>query len=145
MPPCERLSATLPCGVGSVCPIPGRFVLLGHFAKPNPHWRHLQAAPRALAMFMGPHAYQSPRIYPDLQRVPSWNYLTVHCKVQARLVEDRTLRAALFNVSLENDRVMLCGSPHMLRDTRKLLEDAGFKEGSNNEPGHYVVEKALVG
>jgi transcriptional regulator len=48
----------------------GRFVLLGHFAKPNPHWRHLQAAPQGLAMFMGPHAYQSPRIYPDLQRVP---------------------------------------------------------------------------
>jgi transcriptional regulator len=66
----------------------GRFVLLGHCAKPNPHWRYLQARPRALAMFHGPHAYQSPKIYPDLQRVPSWNYLAVHCEVQARLVED---------------------------------------------------------
>ena len=66
----------------------GRFVLLGHVAKPNPHWRHLQARPRALAMFHGPHAYQSPKIYPDRQRVPSWNYLAVHCEVQARLVED---------------------------------------------------------
>ena len=47
--------------------------------------------------------------------------------------------------SLENDRVMLCGSPHMLRDTRKLLDDLGFQEGSNNAPGHYVVEKAFVG
>jgi ferredoxin--NADP+ reductase len=47
--------------------------------------------------------------------------------------------------SLENDRVMLCGSPHMLRDTRKLLDDLGFQEGSNNSPGHYVVEKAFVG
>jgi ferredoxin--NADP+ reductase len=47
--------------------------------------------------------------------------------------------------SIENDRVMLCGSPHMLRDTRELLDGLGFKEGSNNEPGHYVVEKAFVG
>jgi transcriptional regulator len=65
-----------------------QFVLWGHCAKPNPHWRFLQARPQALAVFMGPHAYQSPKIYPDLARVPSWNYLAVHCKVEARLVED---------------------------------------------------------
>jgi ferredoxin--NADP+ reductase len=47
--------------------------------------------------------------------------------------------------SVENDRVMLCGSPHMLRDTRELLDSLGFKEGSNSDPGHYVVEKAFVG
>jgi transcriptional regulator len=66
----------------------GRFVLWGHCAKPNPHWRHLQARPKALAVFNGPHGYQSPKIYPDLQRVPSWNYLAVHCTVEARLIED---------------------------------------------------------
>ena len=64
------------------------FVLLGHCAKPNPHWRYLQARPDALVTFMGPHAYLSPSVYPDLQRVPTWNYLTVHCRVRARLVED---------------------------------------------------------
>jgi transcriptional regulator len=73
----------------------GRFHLLGHCAKPNPHWRYLQERPQALAVFMGPHAYQSPRIYPDLLRVPSWNYLTVHCKVRARLVEDPAGKDAL--------------------------------------------------
>jgi transcriptional regulator len=73
----------------------GRFVLLGHVAKPNPHWRHLQAWPQGLAMFMGPHAYQSPRIYPDAQRVPSWNYLAVHCKVRARLIESAEAKDAL--------------------------------------------------
>ena len=26
-------------------------------------------------------------MYPDLTRVPTWNYLAVHCTVQARLVE----------------------------------------------------------
>lgn len=66
----------------------GRFFLLGHCAKPNAHWRYLQARPRALVTFMGPHAYQSPKIYDDRQRVPSWNYLAVHCKVDAKLVDD---------------------------------------------------------
>jgi ferredoxin--NADP+ reductase len=46
--------------------------------------------------------------------------------------------------STENDRVMLCGSPNMLRDTRALLEKAGMKEGSSNNPGHYVIERAFV-
>jgi transcriptional regulator len=66
----------------------GGFVLLGHCAKPNPHWKYLQARPEALVTFMGPHAYLSPAVYPDLQRVPTWNYLTVHCRVRAQLVED---------------------------------------------------------
>jgi ferredoxin--NADP+ reductase len=47
--------------------------------------------------------------------------------------------------SVEHDRMMLCGSPHMLRDTRTLLEGMGMTEGSNSAPGHYVVEKAFVG
>jgi transcriptional regulator len=65
-----------------------QFTLWGHCAKPNAHWRYLQARPKALAVFAGPHGYQSPKIYPDLARVPSWNYLAVHCAVEARLVED---------------------------------------------------------
>ncbi|MRD49637.1 FMN-binding negative transcriptional regulator [Caenimonas koreensis DSM 17982] len=66
----------------------GEFVLWAHCAKPNPHWRYLRARPQALVTFLGPHAYLSPQIYPDLARVPSWNYLAVHCKVEARLVEE---------------------------------------------------------
>jgi len=46
--------------------------------------------------------------------------------------------------STESDRVMLCGSPNMLRDTRALLEKVGMKEGSSNDPGHYVIERAFV-
>lgn len=65
----------------------GQWVLLGHCAKANPHWRYMQARPQALVAFMGPHAYLSPKVYPDLARVPSWNYLAVHCRVQATLVE----------------------------------------------------------
>ncbi len=63
-------------------------VLLGHCARPNAHWRYLQTRPRALVSFMGPQAYLSPRVYPDLARVPTWNYLAVQCTVQARLIDD---------------------------------------------------------
>jgi transcriptional regulator len=65
-----------------------QLVLLGHVAKPNPHWRYLQARPQAVVTFLGPHAYMSPQVYPDLARVPTWNYLAVHCTVLATLVED---------------------------------------------------------
>jgi transcriptional regulator len=66
----------------------GQFVLLGHVAKPNAHWRYLEARPRAVAVFLGPHAYLSPKVYPDLARVPTWNYLAVHCTVEATLIDE---------------------------------------------------------
>ncbi len=72
-----------------------RLVLLGHVAKPNPHWRYLQARPQAVVTFMGPHAYMSPQVYPDLARVPTWNYLTVHCTVQATLIEEPSAKDEL--------------------------------------------------
>lgn len=72
-----------------------QLVLLGHVAKPNAHWRYLQARPQAVVTFLGPHAYMSPKVYPDLARVPTWNYLAVHCVVQARLVEEPAAKDAL--------------------------------------------------
>lgn len=72
-----------------------RLLLLGHVAKPNPHWRHLQARPQALVTFMGPQAYMSPTVYPDLARVPTWNYLAVHCTTEASLVEDEQAKDRL--------------------------------------------------
>ncbi|MDD5336151.1 MAG: FMN-binding negative transcriptional regulator [Rhodoferax sp.] len=65
-----------------------QLLLLGHCAKPNPHWRYLKARPQAVVTFLGPHAYLSPQVYPDLARVPTWNYLAVHCTVQASLIEE---------------------------------------------------------
>ncbi|SEA04333.1 FMN-binding negative transcriptional regulator [Variovorax sp. YR216] len=73
----------------------GGWSLLGHCAKPNPHWRYLQARPKAVASFLGPHAYLSPSVYPDLARVPTWNYLAVHCTVEARLIETPDEKDAL--------------------------------------------------
>ena len=70
-------------------------LLLGHVARGNPHWKLLQGGAKAVVTFMGPHAYMSPKVYPDLVRVPTWNYLAVHCTVQARLIEDLPAKDAL--------------------------------------------------
>ena len=47
-------------------------------------------------------------------------------------------------LDLETDRIMMCGSPAMLEDLRKLFESRGFTEGSHSAPGHFVIEKAFV-
>lgn len=44
----------------------------------------------------------------------------------------------------DEDRVMLCGSPEMLKDTRALLDKRGFTEGNMSRPGHHVIERAFV-
>jgi ferredoxin/flavodoxin---NADP+ reductase len=43
-----------------------------------------------------------------------------------------------------DDRVMICGSPGMLKDTVAILEGRGFGEGSSDVRGHYVIERAFV-
>lgn len=57
----------------------GGLRLWGHFARTNPHWRHLRDGADVLAAFMGPNAYVSPRCYtaPD---VPTWNYGVVQAR-----------------------------------------------------------------
>ncbi|WP_066266186.1 FMN-binding negative transcriptional regulator [Hydrogenophaga palleronii] len=65
----------------------GTLTLLGHCARPNPHGRYLRARPKAVVSFLGPHAYMTPRVYPDLARVPTWNYLAVQATVEARFVD----------------------------------------------------------
>ena len=42
------------------------------------------------------------------------------------------------------DRVMICGSPAMLKDLVALLQARGFVEGTSNQPGDYVIERAFV-
>src|SRR3546814_18011242 len=42
------------------------------------------------------------------------------------------------------DRVMICGSVAMLRDATKIVEGLGFVDGSNANPGDFVIEKAFA-
>ncbi len=78
----------------------GALHLLGHLARPNPQCQHLKVRPRAVVTFLGPQAYMSPKVYPDLQRVPTWNYVALHAKVDVTLVhaeddKDRLLKCLI--------------------------------------------------
>ncbi|MES2511595.1 MAG: ferredoxin--NADP reductase [Pseudomonadota bacterium] len=48
------------------------------------------------------------------------------------------------NLDVGNDRVMICGSPHMLKDLKHMLETRGFTEGTTSKPGDFVVERAFA-
>ncbi|MBG6073634.1 MULTISPECIES: FMN-binding negative transcriptional regulator [unclassified Polaromonas] len=64
------------------------FTLLGNFAGGNSHCRYFRDRLQAVVNFLGPHAYLSPTVYPDLACVPTWNYVAVHCTVQATQMDD---------------------------------------------------------
>ncbi len=75
-------------------------VLLGHCARANPQAQLLATQPKALVSFMGPHAYMSPGVYTDKQRVPTWSYLAVQAKVLTRIIDphedrDRLLKCLI--------------------------------------------------
>ncbi|MEG8098645.1 ferredoxin--NADP reductase [Candidatus Liberibacter brunswickensis] len=44
----------------------------------------------------------------------------------------------------DTDRVMICGSPGMIVDVKKILLTKLFREGSNSRPGTFVVERAFA-
>ena len=76
--------------------------LLGHCARGNPLWRYLQQRPLALACFMGPQAYLSPQVYPDIQRVPTWCYLAVQARVETRLLDGDEAKDALLKQLIQD-------------------------------------------
>jgi ferredoxin/flavodoxin---NADP+ reductase len=42
------------------------------------------------------------------------------------------------------DRIMICGSPGLLKDLKQILDVRGFKEGNTTTPGDFVIERAFV-
>ena len=48
-------------------------------------------------------------------------------------------------LNLETDRIMICGSMDMLKDTQNILDKAGLTHGSGHTPAQYCWEKAFVG
>jgi ferredoxin--NADP+ reductase len=63
-----------------------------------------------------------------------------------KLIENGGLFKALNAPAFDpvSDRIMICGSVPMLHDTKALAEAHGFIEGSNHEPGTFVVERAFA-
>jgi ferredoxin--NADP+ reductase len=52
--------------------------------------------------------------------------------------------AGLAPLEAAHDRVMICGSPALVHDTRALLAAKGFAEGNYGERGQFVVDTAFV-
>lgn len=62
------------------------------------------------------------------------------------LLETGKLQADLGLPALDpvDDRVMICGSPGLLKDLKLMLAGQGFKEGNTTAPGDFVIERAFV-
>ena len=79
--------------------------------------------------------------YPSVTREPFHTQGRITALIESgRMFNDLGLPP----LSPESDRVMLCGSEAMNAEITALLERKGFVEGSNHDPGSYVVEKAFV-
>jgi ferredoxin--NADP+ reductase len=91
--------------------------------------------------FLGESVREKLIYYPTVTREPFSNTGRI-----TDLIENGKLfsEIRLPSFSIEHDRIMLCGSSAMLRDTRALLDARGFEEGNQSNPGHYVVERAFV-
>jgi ferredoxin--NADP+ reductase len=91
--------------------------------------------------FLGPLIQDKLIYYPTVTREPFRNRGRVTDLVETgQLFED----IGLPKLDIEQDRIMLCGSPGMLEELRTMLESRGFAEGSHSEPGHFVIEKAFA-
>ncbi len=71
----------------------GQIVLDMHMAKNNPQWKEF-FDDEVMVVFSGPHAYVSPRLYEEQERVPTWNYAAVHAYGVPKLIEDRKAKHA---------------------------------------------------
>jgi ferredoxin--NADP+ reductase len=79
--------------------------------------------------------------YPTVTREPFRNQGRVTTLLDnGKLSSDLGLPA----FSREDDRVMICGSPGMLKDVVTILEARGCQEGNTDGAGEYVIERAFV-
>ncbi len=91
--------------------------------------------------FLGDMISSKLRYYPTVTREAYKNMGRV-----TELMESGKMFADLGVPTLdaEHDRVMICGSPGMLRDLKHMLETRGFKEGNTSTPGAFVIERAFA-
>ncbi|MFN5048444.1 ferredoxin--NADP reductase [Roseateles sp.] len=91
--------------------------------------------------FLGEFVSKQLLYYPTVTREPFRNQGRI-----TDLLEQGKIEAdlGLPKLDVANDRVMICGSPGMLKDLKTMLETRGFVEGSTQTPGHFVIERAFV-
>ncbi len=91
--------------------------------------------------FLGEMARQQLKYYPTVTREDFATQGRIPDLIESgRMARD--LGVPELNPQL--DRVMLCGSPQMLKSIKEVLEKRGFNEGNTTTPGDFVVERAFV-
>ncbi len=92
--------------------------------------------------FLGEVVRDKLHYYPTITREPHPNHGRLTTLIQSgKLSNDLNLP----KLDAKEDRVMVCGSPGMLADTRHLLDSNGFQISAHiGEPGDYVIERAFV-
>jgi len=90
---------------------------------------------------VGEHVRRQLLYYPTVTREPFRNRGRLNELIDTgKLSQD----LALPPFGPEHDRVMLCGSPTMLKGLAALLDSRGFDEGRTDAHGSYIVERAFV-
>jgi ferredoxin--NADP+ reductase len=91
--------------------------------------------------FLGEAVTSQLRYYPTVTRQAYRNTGRITELISTgKLFEDLDMPS----LSAVHDRVMICGSPGMLRDLKHMLEGYGFKEGNTSTPGDFVIERAFA-
>ena len=81
------------------------------------------------------------RYYPTVTREPYRNTGRItDLIVSGKLFSD----LGVPTLNPEEDRMMICGSPGLLKDLKLMLEMRGFKEGNTSKQGDFVIERAFV-
>jgi ferredoxin--NADP+ reductase len=91
--------------------------------------------------FLGDLVTSKLRYYPTVTREAYRNMGRVTALIESgKLFED----LGVPGLAPQADRVMICGSPGMLRDLKHMLEARGFAEGNTSTPGAFVIERAFA-
>ncbi len=91
--------------------------------------------------YLGEQIQKQLLYYPTVTREPFEHTGRITTLLESgKLTQD----LGLPDFDVENDRVMICGSPSMLNDLVNLLEARNFAEGASHSPGHYTIERAFV-
>ncbi len=91
--------------------------------------------------FLGEMIRQQLKYYPTVTREP----FPTQGRIPELIETGRMARdLGVPQLNPQVDRVMLCGSPEMLKSIKAVLEARGFNEGNTTTPGDFVVERAFV-
>jgi ferredoxin--NADP+ reductase len=61
-------------------------------------------------------------------------------RIPQAIIDGRLEAHVGINISTENSQVMLCGNPHMVKDTTNALIERGLKKHRRFDPGQITVE-----